>query len=298
MVGPHLVRATGAALRLHSCRLLASGSSPEKGLRSTAELHEAQHPDPGPPATYDDIPVPFKPYSQEYARQNAKFNLVLLGAGGFFAASLAYVTLTSPLAFQSHLKLRGLRASTTISGRWTRVSRLRSTKNGTRKSPSTRPRLPKKPLPRSAFTHPWTPNRIASVGVVEGAEVSGSGEPAAKAESKSMFSGLFSKKASEPEKPLGVPVTKLAPTPLPSYVPYLIVGAGPEPSSKAFLLRSVGRWLEARPPTLPSGRFGAVMRLQRCCLLERKTSDPTCDHPSPRWANKVLDSGNCSLLCI
>lgn len=102
MLGKALLRSASGlgAVRVGLARNLA-GAVPA-GLKSTAEIHEFQSPDPGPPATYDDIPVPFKPFQEEYSRQNAKFNQILGLAVLWFTGSLAYVPLlssSSPLPF-------------------------------------------------------------------------------------------------------------------------------------------------------------------------------------------------------
>ena len=62
--------------------------------RPTAEIHEEQNPDPGPPATFDDVPIPKKGYEDEYKKQQGKFNLHLLGGVAVFGLSAFYAIKT------------------------------------------------------------------------------------------------------------------------------------------------------------------------------------------------------------
>lgn len=46
---------------------------------------------PGPAATMDDMPVPFKPYKEEYDKLNRKFNMLLLAGVSVLGAGLYLV---------------------------------------------------------------------------------------------------------------------------------------------------------------------------------------------------------------
>ena len=49
--------------------VLSRASSAAVTMRPTADLQEELYKDPGPPATMDDIPIPFKPYKVPQPRK-------------------------------------------------------------------------------------------------------------------------------------------------------------------------------------------------------------------------------------
>ncbi|MFH4981091.1 hypothetical protein AB6A40_007800 [Gnathostoma spinigerum] len=75
-------------------RLFAIGRQLGKrlgGLQSTRLSHgnEPAHFNPGPPTTYDSIPIPFQPYGKVHQKLQRKFNRYLLVSIGLLVTSFA-----------------------------------------------------------------------------------------------------------------------------------------------------------------------------------------------------------------
>lgn len=89
----HLRAVTARALQVR-----AAGSVTASGD------HAAHGPVGGPPpVTCDDLPIPFKPFKQEYERTNKKFNTLLTVSTVCFVATLVLVRFaTNELHQQTH----------------------------------------------------------------------------------------------------------------------------------------------------------------------------------------------------
>ena len=77
----HLRAMTARALQVRAAGSVAASGD-----------HAAHGPVGGsPPVTCDDLPIPFKPFKQEYERTNKKFNAMLAASSICFVATLVLV---------------------------------------------------------------------------------------------------------------------------------------------------------------------------------------------------------------
>ncbi|CAI5443933.1 unnamed protein product [Caenorhabditis angaria] len=62
------------------------------------------HANPGPPCTFDHMPVPFQPYGKVHGELQSKFNTYLAVSAIFFVSSFATALYTNLFAFEQAIR--------------------------------------------------------------------------------------------------------------------------------------------------------------------------------------------------